>query len=334
MELTLGRTGRRRFTRTLVALGTSALALGVVGCGSSGGDAFSTSSPSSATTGTPSAGATGGTAKTITVGGADFPEQLLLTQIYSQALQGAGYTTKVSNVGSREIYLAALRNGQVDVVPEYAATLTSSLADTLKTKDVPAADITATVATLRPLAAKAGLTVLTPSQATDQNTFVVSQAYATQKNLKTLSDLGKVGGSLKIAAGAECSARPFCAPGLKKTYAINATVDPTGAGSAPSFQAVKNGTDQLALAFTSDGTYKTFGLVELTDDKKLQASDNIVAVVNTKTVGSDAKLAATIDKVDSTLTTADLQTLNASIGSDRMKPADVAKKWLSDNGIG
>jgi len=334
MELTLGRTGRRRFTRTLVALGTSVLALGVVGCGSSGGDAFSTTSPSATTTAEPSAGATGGTTKTITVGGADFPEQLLLTQIYSQALQGAGYTTKVSNVGSREIYLAALRNGQVDVVPEYAATLTSSLADTLKATATPSADIAATVATLRPLAAKAGLTVLMPSQATDQNTFVVSQAYADQKNLKTLSDLGKVGGSLKIAAGAECKARPFCAPGLKKTYGINATVDPTGAGSAPSFQAVKNGTDQLALAFTSDGTYKNFGLTELTDDQKLQASDNIIGVVNTKTVGADKTLAATIDKVNSTLTTADLQTLNASIGSDRLKPADVAKKWLTDKGIG
>lgn len=336
MELTLGRTGRRRFTRTLVALGTSVLALGVVGCGSSGGNAFSAASPSAATTGTPSAGATAATSKTITVGGADYPEQLLLTEIYSQALQGAGYTTKLRNVGSREIYLPALRNGQIDVVPEYAATLTSSLAGTLKSTAAPSADIAKTVATLRPLAAKAGLTVLAPSQATDQNTFVVSQAYATQKNLKTLSDLGKVGGSLKIAAGSECASpqRPFCATGLRKTYGINATVDPTGAGSAPSFQAVKNGTDQLALAFTSDGTYKTFGLVELADDKKLQASDNVVAVVNTKTVGADTKLAATIDKVDATLTTADLQTLNASIGSERLKPADVAKKWLSDHNLG
>jgi len=330
MDLTLGRTGRRRFTRTLVALGASVLAIGVsAGCGGGGNDAFSKAS-SSATSA--ASGATG-SGKTITVGGANFSEQLLLTQIYSQALQGAGFTTRVQNVDSREIYLQALRAGQIDVVPEYAATLTSTLADSLKQTATPSADITKTVATLRPLAAKAGITVLEPSGATDQNTFVVSQDYATKNGLKTLSDLGKLGKPVKVAAGAECSTRPFCAPGLKKTYGIAATVDPTGAGTAPSFQAVKNGTDQLALAFTSDGTYKSFGLVELTDDKALQASDNIVGAVNTKTVGSDAKVTDTINKVDAALTTEDLQTLNGRIGNDREEPAAVAKDWLTQKGL-
>ena len=330
MDLTLGRTGRRRFTRTLVALGASVLAIGVsAGCGGGGNDAFSKASSSATSAASGSAGA----GKTVTVGGANFSEQLLLTQIYSQALQGAGFTTRVQNVDSREIYLQALRAGQIDVVPEYAATLTSTLADSLKQTATPSADITKTVATLRPLAAKAGITVLEPSGATDQNTFVVSQDYATKNGLKTLSDLGKLGKPVKVAAGAECSTRPFCAPGLKKTYGIAATVDPTGAGTAPSFQAVKNGTDQLALAFTSDGTYKSFGLVELTDDKALQASDNIVGAVNTKTVGSDAKVTDTINKVDAALTTEDLQTLNGRIGNDREEPAAVAKDWLTQKGL-
>jgi len=336
MELTLAHTGRRRFTRTLVALGASVLAIGVsAGCGG-GGNAFSqaTSSGSTAATASSGSGGSGGSGKTVTVGGANFTEQLLLTQIYSQALQGAGYTTKVQNVDSREIYLQALRAGQIDVVPEYAATLTSNLADSLKAPGTPSADIAKTVATLRPLAAKAGITVLEPSKATDQNTFVVSQDYATKNNLKTLSDLGKLGKPIKIAAGAECKTRPFCAPGLKKTYNITATVDPTGSGTAPSFQAVKNGTDQLALAFTSDGTYKSFGLVELADDKKLQASDNIVGVVNTKTVGSDPKLVDTINKVDQALTTADLQTLNGRVGTNREEPAAVAKDWLTRHSLG
>ncbi len=331
MDLTLAHTGRRRFTRTLVALGASVLAIGVsAGCGGGGGDAFSEAT----TAATGSASASAGAGQTITVGGADFSEQLLLTQIYAQALQGAGYTTRVQNVASREIYLQALRAGQIDVVPEYAATLTSTLADSLKTAAAPSADITRTVATLRPLAARAGITILEPSKATDQNTFVVSEDYATKNNLKTLSDLGRLGTPVKIAAGAECSTRPFCAPGLKKTYGITATVDPTGSGTAPSFQAVKNGTDQLALAFTSDGTYKSFGLVELTDDKALQASDNIVGAVNTAKVGSDTQLADTINEVNAALTTEDLQTLNGRIGNDREEPTAVAKDWLTEKGLG
>lgn len=330
MDLTLAHVGRRRFTRALVALGAGVLSLGTLAACGGGGDAFSQASPS-ASTGSGGSAAPGN--KNVVVGGANFSEQLLLTQIYAQALQKAGYSTTVQNVDSREIYLQALQSGQIDVVPEYAATLTSTLADSQKATAAPSADIAATVATLKPLAEKAGLTVLEASPATDQNTFVVQQDYATKNNLKTLSDLAKLGTPLKIAAGKECSTRPFCQPGLQKSYGLQVTVDPTGSGTAASFTAVKNGTDQLALAFTSDGTYKSFGLTELTDDKKLQASDNIVGVVNTAKVGSDPQVAATINKVSAALTTEDLQTLNGRIGNDREKPADVAKDWLTSKGL-
>ncbi len=353
MDLTLGHTGRRRFTRALVALGAGVLSLGVTAaCGSSGGNAFSAaSSPAAAPVGAPSdtptdaaaatspdtsastSADTSSTTQSITVGGANFNEQVLLTQIYAQALQSAGFKTTVKNVDSREIYLPALRNGQIDVVPEYAATLTSNLATAAKSDVTPSSDIAKTIATLQPLANKAGLTVLKPSQATDQNTFVVSKDFAQKNNLMTLSDLGKLNKPLRIAAGAECKDRPFCAPGLRKTYGINATVDPTGAGTAPSFQAVKNGTDQLALAFTSDGTFKNFGLVELKDDKKLQASDNIVAVVNTASIGKDQKVIDVLNKVDAALTTSDLQDLNRQIGVERAQPQAVAKKWLSSHPV-
>ena len=303
-----------------------------------GGASASGSAPASAGGISPSTA--GGGATSVVVGGANFTEQQILTSMYAQVLQKAGLTVTVKLAESREIYEPPLEKGQIDVVPEYAATFTSFLATGHKVTGAagtPSSDIAKTVAVLKPLAAKYGITVLSPSRATDQNTFVVSAAYAGQHGLKTLSDLGKVGGKLTIASGPECAKRPFCAPGLKATYGIDAAVVNGGAGvanaSVQAFQAVKTGKAQLALAFTSDGSYKKFGLVELADDKGLQASDDIVPVVNTAALGSNPKVAAALDGLSAVLTTADLQTLTAQVGDQRQQPSAVATAYLKSKNL-
>jgi len=309
------------------------------GGGASASGSASGSAPSSAAAGV-SPSTAGGGATSVVVGGANFTEQQILTSMYAQVLQKAGLTVTVKLAESREIYEPPLEKGQISVVPEYAATFTSFLATGHKVTGAagtPSSDIAKTVAVLKPLAAKYGITVLTPSRATDQNTFVVSAAYAQQHGLKTLSDLGKVGGKLTIASGPECAKRPFCAPGLKATYGIDAAVVNGGAGvanaSVQAFQAVKTGKAQLALAFTSDGSYKKFGLVELADDRGLQASDDIVPVVNTAALGSNPKVAAALDGLSAVLTTADLQTLNAQVGDQRQQPSAVATAYLKSKNL-
>ena len=59
--------------------------------------------------------------KTIIVGSADFPESQLLATIYAKALSGKGIAveTKMS-IGSREVYMPALLDGSIDLLPEYA----------------------------------------------------------------------------------------------------------------------------------------------------------------------------------------------------------------------
>src|SRR5436305_14355053 len=76
------------------------------------------------------------------------------------------------------------------------------------------------MAKLKKYGDKRGLTALDPAQAVDQNAFAVTKDFASKHNLKTLSDLGKSGISVKLAAPAECPTRPFCKPGLEKTYNI------------------------------------------------------------------------------------------------------------------
>lgn len=251
-------------------------------------------------------------------------------------LTDAGYKTTIKTVDNRELYEPALEKGQIDVVPEYAATLAEFLNAKANGKDaapVASSDVDATVQALTELAAPRGLKVLPAGEAVDQNAFAVTKYFAEKNDLKTLSDLGKSKIKVKLAAGEECSIRPFCSPGLKKTYGIDVTsVDAKGVGTVQAKQAVKDGTDQLVLTTTTDATLDQFGLVLLEDDKGLQNADNVLPVVNAKEAGG-ADVAAALDKLTQVLTTADLTELNKQVDSERKKPEDVAADYLKSKGL-
>ncbi|MEU6388475.1 ABC transporter substrate-binding protein [Streptomyces sp. NPDC046939] len=277
-----------------------------------------------------------GDSRHLVIGSAGFTESDLLATMYSLLLKNAGYGTETLSVANRELYEPALESGQIDVVPEYAATFADWL--NAKTHGADAApvgspDLGATMKALRTLARPRGLVVLDPGRAVDQNAFAVTRAYAAAHRLKTLSDLGAAGLGVRLAAGDECVQRPYCAPGLKKVYGIDVTgVDPKGVGTTQSKKAVQNGQDQMVLTTTTDATLADFGLVLLADDKKLQNADHIVPVVNRSQAGGE-KVAEALGALNSVLTTADLAAMNRQVDSWRRLPEDVARAYLRDKGL-
>ncbi|MEU3972676.1 ABC transporter substrate-binding protein [Streptomyces bacillaris] len=272
-----------------------------------------------------------GDSRELTIGSAGFTESDLLAQLYALLLEHAGYSADIISVTNREIYEPALESGQIDVVPEYAATFADWLNAKVNGADatpVGSPDLAATMKALRALAAPRGLTVLDPGRAVDQNAFAVAASYAEKHGLKTLSDLGAAKLPVHLAAGDECVQRPYCAPGLRKTYGIDiVAVDPKGVGTTQAKQAVQNGQDQLVLTTTTDATLDQFGLVLLADDKKLQNADYVVPVVNRARAGSD-RVRDALGRLNTVLTTADLASMNQQVDSWRRLPEDVARNYL------
>ncbi|MEV4331555.1 ABC transporter substrate-binding protein [Streptomyces sp. NPDC049597] len=311
-------------------LGVVALAGSLAACG---GESLEQEKDSAASAGGP------GDKGTLVVGAAAFTESKVLAELYAQLLADAGYETSVTTVKNRELYEPSLENGEIDVVPEYAATVAEFLNAKVngpkapQEKPVASSDVDATVAALTELAEPRGLKVLDAGEAVDQNAFAVSREFAEKNNLKTLSDLGKSKLKVKIAAGDECEVRPFCAPGLKKTYGIDvAGVDPKGVGTPQAKQAVQDGEDQLVLTTTTDATLESFGLVLLEDDKKLQNADNVLPLVNARDAG-DKEIAEVLGALTGVLTTADLAELNRAVDAERAKPEDAAKEYLLSKGL-
>ncbi len=113
-----------------------------------------------------------------------------MQELYRLVLEDAGYTVDVKSVGQREVYAPALESGEIDVVPDYAATMAEYLNREKNGPDAEAiatSDAGETVEAMTPLAEEKGLTVLEPSGALDANGFYVTQEFAEQNDLATLS---------------------------------------------------------------------------------------------------------------------------------------------------
>jgi osmoprotectant transport system substrate-binding protein len=193
----------------------------------------------------------------VAVGGAGFTESIVLANVYANVLTAAGFDASVREVGSRELYLAALQEGtEIQAFPEYLATVTEFLEGD-EANQVASGDVDATLEALQPLAQEAGLAFGEPAEAVDQNAFAVTQEFADQLGVTTLSELAEAcsDGSLILGGPAECPERPFCQPGLEETYGLEfASFQEYGDTGGPLTKAaIQQGEVSMGLVFSSDG---------------------------------------------------------------------------------
>ena len=197
-----------------------------------------------------------GNGKKIIVGAGNFSESATLAELYAGVLRSAGYDATTQTIGNRETYAPALESGQLTIVPEYAGTLTEFLNKAANGADAAAlasSDLDATMKALTNLGKAAGLTFGTPAAAQDQNAFAVTTAFATKHGVKTLSDLAKKCGGLVLGGPPECPQRPFCQPGLEKTYGLQiGNFTSLDAGGPLTKAALQQGKITVGLVFSSD----------------------------------------------------------------------------------
>jgi osmoprotectant transport system substrate-binding protein len=195
----------------------------------------------------------------IVVGASDFTESQVLGTLYADVLTAAGFQASVQTVGNRELYLPALQRGEIQVFPEYLATVTDIINAQINGSDaegVASGDVDATVEALTPLAEQAGLVFGEPAEAADQNAFAVTQEFADQVGVTTLTELADAcgDGSLTLGGPGECPERPACQPGLEETYGLKfADFQEFDAGGPLTKAAIQQGEVSIGLVFSSDG---------------------------------------------------------------------------------
>ncbi|MDQ2934758.1 MAG: ABC transporter substrate-binding protein [Chloroflexota bacterium] len=302
-----------------LALGASLFALVISACAAGG----SSQSPSQ------SAAAT---KPKVIVGSADFYESTLVAEMYAQALEAKGYTVERKLVlGARKLTNDALKNGQLNLMPEYIGSEAREL------KAEATGDPNVTAANLKKALEPLGLTLLDFAPGQDQNGFVVRQETATKYSLKTLTDLAAVTDPLKWGLPPECKTSPSCHKALLDSYGIDTDkleVVPLAPCSAPMAEALNSSNVDVAELCTTQPAIQQFNFVLLQDDKRSQPADNMAPVVRKDLLDSaPSDFAETLNAISAKLTTDQLTALGVEIVNNHKTEAEVAKKWLTDNGL-
>jgi osmoprotectant transport system substrate-binding protein len=269
----------------------------------------------------------------VKTGSFNFDESVILMELYSQVLETNGYTIeRHARLGNREIVEPALESGQIDLVPEYLATVESFLA---KANSKASSDPTATQKALQDLLTPKNITVLDfAAQAVDTNGFVVTKATADKFKLAKMSDLTPVAGQIVLGGPPECPQRPFCLIGLQSTYGLQfKDFKPLDAGGPLTVAALDSGDIDVGLLFTTDPAITLKNYVLLDDDKHLQLADNIAPVIRNDILTRGADARTLLNSVTSKLTTADLTDMNKQVGIDHKDAKDVATAYLKAKAI-
>ena len=282
-------------------------------------------------------GGGGGTATKpdVIVGSTNFYEQITLGELYSQILEANGYkVTRKFNLGARDIVYPALKSGQINVLPEYLATLLAFVDKDGKIAK-PTTDKNETLTGLKKALDPEGLTALDAADATDQNGFVVTKDTATSKNLKKLSDLQPVAPTMTLGGPAECPQRPFCLLGLMSVYGLKfKDFKALDVGGPLTVTALEGKQVDVGLILTSDPSIVAKGFVLLDDDKHLQLADNLAPVVRKDLISKDdGTLTKLLNSVSAKLTQAELNDMNKQVAVDKADSKVVAAAWLKKQGL-
>jgi osmoprotectant transport system substrate-binding protein len=269
-------------------------------------------------------------ADTVRVGSADSPENRLLAEIYATALSIRGVTVERRfGIGDRETYVPALRDGSIDLVPEYTGNLLRYL-DPRTTATAPA-DVYAGIGRLLP----PSLVLLQPSAAEDKDAVVVTRAFATANNVRSIADLSRFCPTTTFGGPPEFATRPDGLPGLAQNYGcVVREFRPLDARGPLTVAALRAGTVTAADLFSTDPSIPNDDFVILDDPRSNFAAQQVVPLINSVKLANPA-VADVLNRISQKLDTATLTDLDRRLEApDRPDPAQVARDWLSSAGIG
>ena len=267
---------------------------------------------------------------TIIIGTKNFPEEFILGELYKQALEAKGFTVSYKeNIGSTEIIQTALTSGKLNFYPEYTGVIVQDVFHhTLSAKTAQA-----TYQLAKQLEGAKGYLLLRPTPFFDTDVLAVTNATAKKHGLTSIGDLKKVG-SFKLGGFPECQTRNTCFLGYTKQYGLtNASFVPLAGISA--YAALDAGKVLAADVFSTDPPLgKNSKYTVLADPKHVTGFQNVAPIVKASVASAAGPaFASTVNAVSAKLTQDAIVAMNRAVIVDKKDPAEVAKAFLTANGL-
>ena len=273
----------------------------------------------------------------LAVGSKDFTEQEVLGQITTQALEAAGAEViDKTRLGGTEDVRLALVSGDIDVYWEYTGTgwlvhlaEPDPIADPQKLyKAVAKKDLQ-----------QNGIEWLEPAPANNTYSIAVREGAAGELGVKNISDLGRLieerPGEATLCVGPEFNSRADGLPGLEEHYGFKFPQDKVFEISPNTvYGAVEKGKKcNFGSVFRTNGRIPELGLQLLEDDKDFFAAYNPAPTMREETLNKYPELKDLFAPISEKLDTKTLRQLGAAVEVEGNKPANVAERWLQENGF-
>jgi osmoprotectant transport system permease protein len=197
-------------------------------------------------------------ADTLNVGSKRFTESYILGEIITLTAQRAGEAPAAHRpgLGNTGIVYAALKNGEIDIYPEYTGTIEREIL-----KSTQALDLDGLNRTLQPLGLSAGVLL------GFNNTYALAmrEDRAQALGVRSISDLA-AHPDIVLGLSQEFIGRADGWPGLKKAYALPQAT-PRGLDHGLAYEAVAAAQIDVIDAYTTDAKIGRYSLRVLKDDR-------------------------------------------------------------------
>lgn len=263
------------------------------------------------------------------IGSKNFSEQLVLGELYGQALEARGVTVERKlNLSGTFVAHQALVSGEIDMYPEYTGT---ALANVLKAE--PMTDPEAVYQKVkRHYEQSLKATWLKPTRVNNTYVLVVLPETAQKHSLRTLSDLAKVSKQLVLGAGAEFRKRPDGIPGLKAKYGMEWKEDRIVAIGLR-YEALRQKQVDVIDGYATDGQIAALKLAKLEDDRRLWPPYHVAPVARLQALKDHPQVEEILNQVSALLDDASMSELNWRVDGNKEEPRAVARDFLRKKGL-
>lgn len=257
----------------------------------------------------------------FTVGSKRFTESYILGEIISRSAgPGALHRQGLGNTG---IVVAALRNGSIDVYPEYTGTIAREI---LKNEAV--ADLPSLNAALAPL----GLGVGVPLGFNNTYALAMREEQAERLGVHSISDLARFP-ELKYGLSQEFLGRDDGWVPLKQTYNLD-FVAPRGLDHGLSYEALAHGRIDVIDVYATDAKIEKFGLRVLRDDRKFFPRYDAVLLYRLDVPERFPQIWARLQKLQGTISELEMRAMNAAAELEQKNFGSIAAGFLGETASG
>ena len=320
---------RRVNPKHLATALVAALGLIAAGCGAGGGGGPEKGGGQGAS-GQPIQSSPQNASKKVTVGSKNFPEQLVLGEIYAQSLEAAGFDVeKELNLGSEVVAFRSLKRGEVDAYPEYTGTVLTTLYK-IPAREVPKQPEQAYEQT-QSRTGRDDITALPTTPFENSYRLGATKETAQRLGVRNTSDLAGKAKDLKITGYPECRQRLDCYVGVQRAYR---TRFEDFVASEQTYEVLDQKEADVGFLFTTDAQLSTGKYQTFEDDRNFFPPYNVSLLVRDEALrrlGPQAR--EVVERVQKPLTEPVMIELNSRVVLDKEKPEDVARQYLKAEGF-